>query len=286
MILVTGATGNVGKELVPQLLETGAGVRVLVRDANRALQFSPRAERVEADLDRPETLRAAMAGVRAVYVIAFQTSQVENVVNAARAAGVSHIVRQSTIEAGTAPPIGPGQWHREQEELIERSGIAWTHVRPTMMMANTVRWWAESIQAQGKVFFPGGDGRVSPVDARDIAAVGRVVLTGTGHAGHAYDVTGPQSLTIGEMVETLGRVLNRPIQYVDVPEAVAGEWMMERLGVSSVLAAALVETLAALRSSQFAGVADTVQRLTGSEGRSYEAWCRENAGLFRKSPAA
>jgi uncharacterized protein YbjT (DUF2867 family) len=155
-----------------------------------------------------------------------------------------------------------------------------------MMMANTVQWWAESIRAERRVLFPGGEGRVSPVDARDIAAVARVILTNAGHQGRAYDVTGPKSLTIGDMVSILSRVLNIPIQYVDVPEAEAGVWMVERLGFSPVLAAALVETLGALRASRFPDVADTVRRLTGRDGRSYEAWCRENAEAFSDSFAA
>ena len=156
-------------------------------------------------------------------------------------------------------------------------------VRPTMMMANTVQWWAESIRTQGKVFFPGGEGRVSPVDAGDIAAVARTILTNAGHEGQAYDVTGPESLTVGDMVNTLSRVLNRPIQYVDVPEAGTGDWMVAKLGFAPVLAAALVETLGALRASQFSDVADTVRRLTGRDGRCYEAWCRENAEAFSNS---
>ena len=133
MILVTGATGNVGRELVPQLVEAGVNVRVLIRKSGQALRFlrfSPRVEPIGGDLDDPQSLLAAMQGVRAVYVIAFQTSQIENLVNAAKAAHVTHVVRQSTIEAGVVSPIGPGRWHREQEQLIEGSGIAWTPSAP------------------------------------------------------------------------------------------------------------------------------------------------------------
>jgi uncharacterized protein YbjT (DUF2867 family) len=250
MILVIGATGNVGRQLVPQLVDVGEKVRVLVRDPRKVEHLWAEVERIRGDLDEPDTLLPALAGVRAVYLIA-DTRQVENVVAAAKRASVEHIVRQSTIEAGAQPPLGPGVWHREAELLVERSGLAWTHLRPTMMMVNTIQWWAESIRAQGTVFFPGGDGRVSPVDPRDIAAVARVVLTQPGHASRAYEVTGPQLLTIGEMVATLSRVLGKPIRYVDVPEAVAGEWMA-KAGMSPTLVAALVETLGSLRSNRFA----------------------------------
>jgi uncharacterized protein YbjT (DUF2867 family) len=279
MILVTGATGNVGSLLVPKLLAAGQKVRVLVRDPAKVAHLGSQVERVHGDLDKPDTLPPAMAGVRAIYLIA-DTGQVGNVVAAARQAGVAHIVRQSTIEAGAQPPLGPGTWHREAELLIERSGITWTHLRPTMMMVNTIGWWAESIRARGTVFFPGGEGRVSPVDPDDIAAVAGVVLTEPGHEGQAYDVTGPQLLTVGEMVATLSRLLDKPINYVDVPEATAGEWMT-RGGMSPILAAALVETMGGLRSNRFAYVADSVERLTGHPGRTYESWCREHIGAFQ-----
>jgi uncharacterized protein YbjT (DUF2867 family) len=149
-----------------------------------------------------------------------------------------------------------------------------------MMMVNTIQWWAGSIQAQETVFFPGGEGRVSPVDPVDIAAAACAVLTQDGHEGHAYDVTGPELLTIGDMVDVLSRVLGRPIRYVDVPEASAARWMA-RSGFSGELTNALVETLGALRASRFAHVADTVERLTGRKPRSFEAWCRENVDAFR-----
>jgi len=99
------------------------------------------------------------------------------------------------------------------------------------------------------------------------------------HAGHAHDVTGPQLLTIGEMVATLSRVLDKPIRYIDVPETTAGEWM-RKAGMSPTLAAALVETLSGLRSNRFAYIADTVERLTGRPARTYDAWCQEHMHAF------
>ena len=112
MILVSGATGNVGRELVKLLLDHGAQVRILVRDERKANQFGNKAEIAIGDLDQPETLPAALRGVERLYFVTPITSQVENLLKAARQAGVRHVVKQSTIEADRS--LGPGKWHREQ----------------------------------------------------------------------------------------------------------------------------------------------------------------------------
>ena len=281
MILVTGATGTVGAELAPQLLAAGQAVRVLTRDPAKAARFAPGVQIATGDLGKPETLAPALHGVHAVYLIS-QAVQVNGVLTAARRAGVRRIVRQSTMEAGFDPAPGPGRWHRDAELAIERSGLAWTHLRPAMMMTNTAAWWAPGIRAAGTVRFPGGQGRLSPVDPRDVAAVASAVLTQPGHDGHAYDVTGPELLTIGDMVAILARVLGRDIRYIDVPEAEIRD-SMAASGALPGLAAALAETLAGIRAGRFARIADTVARLTGQPGTPYQAWCHQHASAFQSA---
>ena len=166
MILVTGATGNVGKHLVGQLVDRGAQVRVLVRDESKAAYLDTNVERAVGDLDEPVTLTTALCGIDRLYLVTPDTQQVINLLEVARRSGVKHVVKQSTIEADRS--IGPGKWHREQEELIRASGLAWTFLRPTMMMGNTIEWWAATIKSQGAVYFPGGKGKVPPVDPRDV----------------------------------------------------------------------------------------------------------------------
>lgn len=285
MILVTGATGTVGSELVAQLRDSKLEVRALVHDPKKTSRLGDKVEIAVGDLDQPETLRPAMESVHAVYAIAFFTEQIRNLVDAAKHSGVKLIVRQSTIEAGATPPIGPGKWHREQEEIIERSGLAWVHLRPTLMMTNIIQWWSATIRAQGRVYFPGGPGRTAPVDPYDVAAVASSVLTAPhAHEGKAYDVTGPEPFTVAEMVQVLSKAVGKPIRYVRVPALAAG-WWMRRQGLSRELVAALMETQRAWQRNRYAYVADTVERLTGRPGRTFEAWCRAHAAAFAGGPS-
>lgn len=280
MILVTGATGNIGRELVPILLEAGQPVRVFTRDERKVTHLDACVERAVGDFDTPETLMAAVAGVERLFLVTYETRQDANVLRAAKESGVRHIVKLSTLEA-TEHKIQVGKWHYEREDLIRRSGLDWTFLRPGMFMSNSLDWWAESIQGQGSVFFPGGKkGRVAPVDPRDVAKVAALALTQPGHSGQAYELTGSELFTIGEMVQVIARVLGKPIQYVDIPP-IAAKLFMLNSGMDKTLVNALMEMLASLRRNEGALVTDTFQRLTGQPPRTFEAWCRENIRAFR-----
>ncbi len=278
MILVTGATGNVGRPLVPQLLDQGAQVRVLIRDETKAAHLGHRVERAVGDLDKPDTLALALRGIEQLFLVTPDTAQVIHLIEAARQAGVRHIVKQSTIEADRS--LGPGRWHREQEELIRASGLAYTFLRPTMLMVNTIEWWAATIKAQSVVYFPGGHGRVPPVDPRDVAAVACAVLTEAGHEGQTYELTGPAALTISAMVETIGKVLGKRLRYVNVPVFLAAAGM-RRFGLPGHVVHGLMETLGALRRNEYAYVTESVERVTGCRPRSFETWCRDHIAAFQ-----
>lgn len=279
MILVTGATGTVGSELARQLIDAGRPLRIFVRNPAKAAEFAGRAEIAVGDLSLPETLPAALDGVDELFLVTYEKAHDIAVLAAAKKAGVRHIVKLSTGEA-TEARVRIGKWAREREILIERSGIAWTFLRPDMFMSNSLEWWAPSIKAQGAVYFPGGKGKAAPVAPADIAAVAARVLTTPGHDGCAYDITGPQQLSIEEMVQTIGRVLGKPIQYTNIPPLAAGFWMA-RSGMSLQMVAAVLEVIGTMRRGEMSPLSDTVQQITGRSPITYEAWCRAHIESFR-----
>jgi uncharacterized protein YbjT (DUF2867 family) len=280
MILVTGASGNIGKELTPILFKAGERVRVLVRDEKKVAHLDPTVERAVGDLNNPETLLPAMRDVDSIFLVTYQTQQDINVIEAARHAGVRHVVKLSTLEA-TAHKIKVGRWHYEREELIRVSGLEWTFLRPGMFMSNTIEWWAESIKGQGSVFFPGGKkGRVAPIDPRDVACAAACALTQPGHNGKAYELTGSKLFTIGEMVQVISKVLDKPIQYRDIPPIVARLFLL-KTGMDKTLINALMEMLGSLRRDEGAIVTDTVQQVSGREPERFETWCRAHIEAFR-----
>ena len=151
-------------------------------------------------------------------------------------------------------------------------------------MTNAIEWWSETIKKQGAMYFPGGKGRVAPVDPRDVAAVTAVALTQSGHSNKIYELTGPELLTIGDMAQIIGRVLDKPIKYVNVP-LFAARVQMLLSGMDRELVGALMQVADELRNDRGAQVTDTVIRVTGQQPRTFEAWCRENIKAFQRDQA-
>lgn len=280
MILITGATGHIGSELVQQLSDSGQPLRVLTRDSRKVMHLNPRIERAVGDLNQPETLKTAMHGVDRLFLVTLDSSQQDiNALEVAKRAGVQHVVKLSTLEA-TKAAIQIGKWHREREQIIEKSGIAWTFLRPGMFMSNTIEWWATTIKEQGGVYFPGGKGKVAPVDPGDVAAVAAAALTQPGHEGCAYELTGSELLNMGEMVQIIGSVLGKRLNYANIPPLAAKLWMLKS-GMDKKLVNALMEMLASLRKNEGAILTDTVAQVTGRPAQTFEWWCREHAAAFR-----
>ena len=281
MVLVTGATGTVGREVVAQLVAGGHAVRALVRDPGKA-RFDAKVQVVAGDLGKPETLARAVDGVGAVFSLGRGPEIPVHEANLARAAakaGVGRIVKLSVAGAGQGSKNAVVAWHDAGEKAIQDSGVAWTFVRPGMFMSNALSW-APSVKGQGKVFLPYGDGKIAPIHPKDIAAVAVVALTAPGHAGKAYVLSGPEALSIAEQLQILSEAVGKPLQYVPISEGAARESMLGS-GMPPVLADGLLAMAAAVRAGQAATVLPTVEQVAGRKPLTWRDWARENAVAFR-----
>jgi len=283
MILVTGATGNVGSAVLAQLVQEGQQVRVLARNPAKLGEIASKVEVVQGDLTKPETLDPAFAGAEKVFLLCNAGESMPEViggaVDAAKRAGVKHIVflSSSSVAGDYAPSIG--RWHTEAEAKIKASGIAWTMVRPGVFASNTLRW-AGSIKAQGAVFEPAGRGAMAPIDPRDIAEVAVKALTTPGHEGQAYLLTGSEMLTPAEQLAIIGAAIGKPLRFVDVPVDAAREGM-KKAGMDEALIQALTEVFTTLREGRGKEMTPTVEELLGRKPRTFAAWVQSNVEAFQ-----
>ncbi|MGX8907634.1 NAD(P)H-binding protein [Streptomyces netropsis] len=284
MIVVTGATGNIGRELVDRLVAAGVGVRAVSRDPERA-GLPAGVEVVRADLAGGAEPDGLFTGARALFLnIAATGLEAGGLIEAAAKAGVRRIVFNSSMSVTDTPAEEEGfiaRAHAAAERAIRDSGLEWTFVRGGMYATNALQW-AEQIRSEGVVrgAYAGAVG--SPVHEADLADVAAAALLDTtgAHLGQAYVVTGPAGLTIAEQVDAIGAALGRPevrFEEVSFEEAVAA---MERAGAPRVAAEDIIRYFGA-SVGQEALVTDAVQRVTGHPARSFEQWARDHVADFR-----
>ncbi len=286
MYLVTGATGNIGGALVSQLLDQGQDARALVRSASRADQLPSGVDVAVGDLTDIDSLTAALRGTEAVFYLQATggPEQPQNMVTAARAAGVGKIVALSSVGAilEPAPIIGAG--FAARETVFKTSGLDVTYLRPNGLMSNAL-WWAGSIANDNRVIDSYGPGRVPVVDPDDIARVAALVLAEDGHAGHGYILNGPEALTTQEQTQILGEVLGRTIEFVDVTPAQFAQTMIDH-GTPAEQAFALQELNEMFRVGRAGFLSDDIENLTGTPGGNFRSWCEHHAQAFHTVGAA
>ncbi|MGW4276068.1 NAD(P)H-binding protein [Streptomyces seoulensis] len=287
MILVTGATGNIGRELTRQLDAAGAELRLLVRDPARAARLPERAERAVGDLGDPAALAAAFAGVDELFLLTqgIGTDHTAAAVAAAEAAGVRHIVHLSSFHVVFDPIPAMGRWHHEREGIIRASGIPATFLRPGGFMTNALDW-LPTIREGNYVLDPIGPGRYAPIDPADIAAVAALALTEAGHQGKEYALTGDETFTVTEQVRIISGTVGRDIEVRETAtpaEAVASRFPA---GAPQALADAITEGFALMRADTVGFRTDTVRRLLGREPLTFADWCARHAEAFRRPATA
>jgi uncharacterized protein YbjT (DUF2867 family) len=280
MILVIGATGNIGGEALRLLLAGGASVRALSRDPSRLAGKAPGAEVVRGDLMEPDTLVPALAGVEKVLLVAgadHLAAATENLIRA-RSATLRHVVLISSSTILVEPPTILGRWHLAAEEHLKASGLAWTMLRPGYFASNALRW-AASLRADGAVYAPVG-GSSAPIDPRDIAAVAVRALTTPGHEGKTYVLTGEQVVTPAEQVAQLGAAVGKTFRLVEVPDAGARAGMLKS-GMPEIFCDAILEMAQAGRAEREPLVTGDVRAVTGAAPRSFADWVRDHVAAFR-----
>ncbi|MET8047688.1 NAD(P)H-binding protein [Streptosporangium sp. NPDC005286] len=277
MILVTGATGNIGSALLRQLHTSGfTRLRGLTRDAAR-VSFPSGVEAVEGDLAQPDSLKPALDGVRSLSLLRGLGAEAD-VLTAARQAGVEHVVLVSSITVQTHPQLPATAENLAVEQLLGDSGMAWTILRPTQFASNAL-WWAQSIREHGTVRVPYADIGLPTIHPADIAAVARVALTEPGHQGRTYALTGPERITPRRQIEAIAAAAGREVAFVEISRQEAHLQMASFMGDQT--ADAVLDLMGGDINDELLKVRDTVPRITGSPARSFQQWASENGAAFR-----
>ncbi|MCK8432722.1 NAD(P)H-binding protein [Streptomyces sp. D2-8] len=271
-ILVTGATGTVGRQVVAELLDRGHEVRALTRDAAKAA-FPAGVEVVEGDLTEPDGLAPALEGVTGLHLITFggvAFSPLETgprILELARSAGVRRV---TVLHGGGPTPL--------EDAVRAEDGVDWTVLMPVEFMANALEW-ADGIVASGEVREPFVDRLSAMVHEGDIGAVAAVALTEEGHRGRQYVITGPDVLTVGDKAKTIAAATGREITLVELTEEQAlAQWRAAGLpeDVIGFLLMAYGDTPEVGRT-----VSGTVEKVTGRPARTFAQWAAEHADAFK-----
>jgi uncharacterized protein YbjT (DUF2867 family) len=276
MILVTGATGLNGTALVRKLSAKGVPLRALVRNAAKAAEIAalPNVEIAIADMAKPETLPAALAGVdRAMLNSSANPAMAEvqsNFIAAAAKAGVRHVVKLSGIMPELDSPFRFARMHGEIEKRLEASGMAFTHLRAGEFM----------ILAKSALFLPMENQRIASIDIGDLAEIAALVLTNPGHEGKIYPLTGPEALTMTEVAERLSAATGKTIKYINVPPEDVRKAQLAA-GVPPYIADALAELFAERRKGKESQVWPIAQTLLGRRPTSFAEFAARNAAIFR-----
>lgn len=279
-VLVTGATGNTGYGLVPALCQAGVAVRALVRDEMKAgLLKRAGAEIVVGDLDQPETIAPAVEGVDKVYLLTWngpsQARQVQNVIDVACQAGRPYLVRHS---AWGSPKSRIITQIAQAEEAVKASGLPWTIIKPTFFMQNVVMG-AQTVAADGTIYWNMGDGKLAMIDVRDIVDVAVAVLTGEEHQGKSYILTGPEAISFHDVAATFSNLLNKEVRYVNVPSEAACQSMVS-MGFPEWVAQGYAELSEGFSKGFASQPTENVAALTGHPARSFAQFASDYAEIF------
>ena len=283
MITVFGATGTIGAPLLASLRAKGARLRAVTHNPDRCAALQAKGhEVVVADFDNPQELEKACKGADRAFLVTPAHPDMRrwkaNAITAATRAGVRHMVMSTGLGASPKSRMAFPKWHSESQEMLKHSGVDWTLIQPTYFMQN-ILWQADTIAAQSTYLDDLG-GPISWVDARDIADVAAEALTGDGHQGKAYGLTGAESLDGDEIAALLGKVTGREITVrpVATEESLAA---MEASGMDRQVASAMAELAGLAPKGYLAGIETTIEDVLGRPARRFADFLSENKAAFQ-----
>jgi uncharacterized protein YbjT (DUF2867 family) len=283
MILITGGSGNVGKEVLKQIVPTGANVRAAFQTVTKAAAAPSGVEIVTMDYNQPQTLQAALKGVEKVFLVGPPTPNLpvleRKAIDEIKRSGVRHVVKLSAM--GGRDAIFTRQ-HADSEDYIKSSGVAYTFLRPNGFMQNFITYNGATIKTQNAFYGSQGDGKVSHIDLRDIAAVAVKTLTEGGHEDKAYTLTGPEALSNARVAEILSEDTGREIKYVDLTAEQFKQALLGA-GLPEWSANALVDLQQFYRRGGASAVTRDVEQLLGRKPTSFEQFSRDYAQAFQRA---
>jgi uncharacterized protein YbjT (DUF2867 family) len=280
--LIFGATGNIGARVTERLIARGERPSVFVRDARKARAlFGEQVDLHVGDLERPRTsLTAALTGIDEIFLVTDGPeldSKDRAIAVAAKAAGVRHVVKLSTLDVHTG--VGTGPWHARGEQAIREAGLAFTFIQAAGFMTNAFGW-CDSIRQRGVVRASTGTGTIAFIHPDDIAEVATAALLTRDHDGQSLVITGPRALSYGEMGELIGRAIGKRVAFEAISDQQAHAGVVRWAG-KGPYADALVDIWRAVREGRLATVTDGVPRVLGRPATSFASWAEENADAFQ-----
>lgn len=283
-ILISGATGTNGREILRRMSAAGYPIKAMVRDRSKAKDIElPNVELVEADLANPETLDRAFSGVdRAFIATAIVPNSVQlfqNFFDSAIRNGIKHLVKFSGMGASIDALSEVTRQHYLSDESLRNSGLNYTIIQPNSFFQNLLGQ-ASSIKQTGKFYLPCGDARQSLIDVGDIAEVVEILLTSDDHFGQVYELTGPESLTFHDVAAQVSAALGSKVTYVPITVEAAQASYIE-MGLPPWNAHALAEIMGSFGTGKYAYTTDTVETLLGRKPTEHSKWIMENMNAFR-----
>jgi uncharacterized protein YbjT (DUF2867 family) len=289
MILVTGASGQVGRQVLEEVLKTGKPVKAMYRSAEDARSALSGVEAVIADFADKASLAKALQGIEAIYLVCSPIPQLveleSNVIAACKQASVGYVVLNSALGAGDYPKSFPS-WHRKVEDNLKASGLRYAIFRPNSFMQNIAAYNAPSIRAQGAFYSAMGEAKLSLIDVRDIAVILAKALTiPAAFAGKAIDLNGPEAFSYSEIAAKISRVAGRAVQFVNIPEEVQRKSMLD-LGMPEWQVNALLELQQYYTvAGKGAEVTPPIKDFLGRPPITLDQYLNENKAIFHSQAA-